>query len=141
MSAVEEHKPVEKRRALGRGLDSLLPAGPRIVTASSSPSVAPAVPPPVVIPPAAPFVAPASTTPELQTTTEPAKIAEIHAVREETSLPTPAASAAGASSVAPTSPIAISGEIAEIHAVRDKSDSRLSQNRGEVGHPINGDQS
>ena len=45
MSAVEEHKPVEKRRALGRGLDSLLPSGPRIV---NPPAV---VPPPPVIPP------------------------------------------------------------------------------------------
>ena len=52
MSAVEEHKPVEKRRALGRGLDSLLPSGPRIV---SSPA---AVPPPPVIPPANPAIAP-----------------------------------------------------------------------------------
>src|SRR5437667_14361 len=34
MSAVEEHKPVEKRRALGRGLDSLLPSGPRMVPAA-----------------------------------------------------------------------------------------------------------
>ena len=31
MSAIEEHK--EKRRALGRGLDSLLPSGPRLATA------------------------------------------------------------------------------------------------------------
>ena len=38
MAVIEEHKPVEKRRALGRGLDSLLPSGPRVVT------------PPVVIP-------------------------------------------------------------------------------------------
>lgn len=44
MSAIEEHK--EKRRALGRGLDSLLPSGPRLATAT-----APAVmPPPVVLP-------------------------------------------------------------------------------------------
>ena len=40
MSAIEEHKPVEKRRALGRGLDSLLPsAAPAVM-----PSPAPAVP-------------------------------------------------------------------------------------------------
>ena len=46
MSAIEEHK--EKRRALGRGLDSLLPSGPRLATAAVP---APAVmPPPVVIP-------------------------------------------------------------------------------------------
>ena len=46
MSAIEEHK--EKRRALGRGLDSLLPSGPRLATAAVP---APAVmPPPVMIP-------------------------------------------------------------------------------------------
>ena len=48
MSAVEEHKHAEKRRALGRGLDSLLPPGPRLATATVPP---PAVmPPPIVIP-------------------------------------------------------------------------------------------
>ena len=47
MSAIEEHKPAEKRRALGRGLDSLLPSGPRLATA--------AVPPPAVMPPPAPY--------------------------------------------------------------------------------------
>ena len=31
MAVAEEHKPAEKRRALGRGLDSLLPSGPRVV--------------------------------------------------------------------------------------------------------------
>ena len=31
MAAIEEHKAPEKRRALGRGLDSLLPSGPRVV--------------------------------------------------------------------------------------------------------------
>jgi ParB family chromosome partitioning protein len=46
MSAIEEHK--EKRRALGRGLDSLLPSGPRLATATvPTPAV---MPPPVVIP-------------------------------------------------------------------------------------------
>jgi len=44
VAAVEEPKPVEKRRALGRGLDSLLP-GPRVV------------PPPVVVPVPAPVPA------------------------------------------------------------------------------------
>src|SRR5437879_3958154 len=43
MAAIEEHKPVEKRRALGRGLDSLLPAGPRVVAAAA----------PGIMPPAA----------------------------------------------------------------------------------------
>jgi ParB family chromosome partitioning protein len=47
MAAVEEHKPAEKRRALGRGLDSLLPSGPRAVTAASATT---AVPDPLVIP-------------------------------------------------------------------------------------------
>ncbi len=49
MSAIEEHKPAEKRRALGRGLDSLLPSGPRLATAT--------VPPPAVMPPPALHVA------------------------------------------------------------------------------------
>jgi ParB family chromosome partitioning protein len=31
MAVAEEHKPAEKRRALGRGLESLLPSGPRVV--------------------------------------------------------------------------------------------------------------
>jgi ParB family transcriptional regulator, chromosome partitioning protein len=47
MAAIEEHKPAEKRRALGRGLDSLLPSGPRVV--SSGPATA-VVSAPVVIP-------------------------------------------------------------------------------------------
>src|SRR6266542_41458 len=46
MAAIEEQKQTEKRRALGRGLDSLLPSGPRVVAAA-----APAVlPPPAVAP-------------------------------------------------------------------------------------------
>ena len=45
MTAVEEPKPVEKRRALGRGLDSLLPSGPRVVP--------PPMPAPVALPAAA----------------------------------------------------------------------------------------
>src|SRR5215467_8374032 len=48
MSATEEHKQVEKRRALGRGLDSLLPSRPRVV------------PPPVTNPTARPEPAPSS---------------------------------------------------------------------------------
>src|SRR5437879_11879788 len=40
MAAIEEHKPIEKRRALGRGLDSLMPAGPRVV-AAAAPAVMP----------------------------------------------------------------------------------------------------
>lgn len=42
MAAIEEHKAPEKRRALGRGLDSLLPSGPRVVT-TPPPAVMPAV--------------------------------------------------------------------------------------------------
>src|ERR1041385_2579598 len=96
MSAVEEHKPVEKRRALGRGLDSLLPSGPRIVTAAPAAArtgeAGPDIPPPVVIPPAAPSVAPtlikaeqaaASSVAPGSTEAEPAEIAEIHAAREK----------------------------------------------------------
>jgi len=85
MNAVEEHKPVEKRRALGRGLDSLLPSGPRVVPASPATSASPAtartgmsqphgspvLPPPVVLP------APASV--PVDPSAVPAEIAEIHA--------------------------------------------------------------
>lgn len=48
MAAIEEHKPAEKRRALGRGLDSLLPSGPRVISSGSATAVASA---PVMIPP------------------------------------------------------------------------------------------
>jgi ParB family transcriptional regulator, chromosome partitioning protein len=48
MSAMEEHRQTEKRRALGRGLDSLLPSGPRVVL------------PPVMNPTARPEPAPSS---------------------------------------------------------------------------------
>lgn len=37
-------KPVEKRRALGRGLDSLLPVGPRVVASVSAPVAGEPVP-------------------------------------------------------------------------------------------------
>jgi ParB family transcriptional regulator, chromosome partitioning protein len=47
VAAIEEHKPVEKRRALGRGLDALLPSGPRVVATAPASAV---LPPPVVIP-------------------------------------------------------------------------------------------
>jgi ParB family chromosome partitioning protein len=44
VAAIEEHKAPEKRRALGRGLDSLLPSGPRAVaTAPAAVMPAPAV--------------------------------------------------------------------------------------------------
>ena len=50
MAAVEEHKPAEKRRALGRGLDSLLPSGPRVVPSAPTGAAPSPVIPPVVIP-------------------------------------------------------------------------------------------
>jgi ParB family chromosome partitioning protein len=62
MAAVEEHKPAEKRRALGRGLDSLLPSGPRVVGAANAPAV---LPPPVVIPAQGSSAAPAPAPPEV----------------------------------------------------------------------------
>ena len=43
MPAMDEAKPAEKRRALGRGLDSLLPPGPGIVAATATPMSAPAL--------------------------------------------------------------------------------------------------
>src|SRR5947207_14700124 len=76
MSAVEEHKPVEKRRALGRGLDSLLPSGPRIVSYASAANAG-VVSDPVVLPAAAPSVAPP------RTSAQPPEIAETHATREK----------------------------------------------------------
>ena len=100
MSAVEEHKPVEKRRALGRGLDSLLPSGPRMVPAAptsaagaatartgmSEPHGAAAVRPPV-IPAAVPEIVPPTSS------AVTGEIAEIHAGREKT--PTRAEAPAG----------------------------------------------
>ena len=60
MAAIEEHKPAEKRRALGRGLDSLLPSGPRVVAAAPAVAPAPVVPPQVVPGSVAPAIAPAT---------------------------------------------------------------------------------
>jgi ParB family chromosome partitioning protein len=58
MAAIEEHKPAEKRRALGRGLDSLLPSGPRVVSSGSAAAAAssPVVIPPQPMPPAGPAI-------------------------------------------------------------------------------------
>ena len=84
MAAIEEHKPAEKRRALGRGLDSLLPSGPRVVAAVSAAAAAPAAVPPVVTGSAAPAIAPASgpaIVPQPQAV--PGDIAELHAGREK----------------------------------------------------------
>lgn len=60
MAAIEEHKPAEKRRALGRGLDSLLPSGPRVVSSGSAVAAAssPVVIPPQPMPPAGPAIVP-----------------------------------------------------------------------------------
>ena len=44
MPVIDESKPSEKRRALGRGLDSLLPSGPRIVAAATPAAVAATAP-------------------------------------------------------------------------------------------------
>jgi ParB family transcriptional regulator, chromosome partitioning protein len=84
MAAIEEHKPAEKRRALGRGLDSLLPSGPRVVAAAPANAVSPAVVPPQVVPGSvAPVVVPA-TGPAIvpQTPSVPGEIAELNASRE-----------------------------------------------------------
>jgi ParB family chromosome partitioning protein len=80
VAAIEEHKPVEKRRALGRGLESLLPSGPRVVAAAPTTAVAPVAPPPVVIPAA---VAPVIAEPGPELVPTPGEIAEIHAAREK----------------------------------------------------------
>src|SRR5579859_2179650 len=58
MAAIEEHKPAEKRRALGRGLDSLLPAGPRVVSSATAP--APVVVPPQTTPSVGPAIVPSA---------------------------------------------------------------------------------
>ena len=80
MAAIEEHKPAEKRRALGRGLDSLLPSGPRVVAAAPGTAVAPAVvPPPVVTGNAAPAVAPAFGPSIVPPTAVPGEIADLQA--------------------------------------------------------------
>jgi ParB family transcriptional regulator, chromosome partitioning protein len=93
MAAIEEHKPAEKRRALGRGLDSLLPSGPRVVTAAPATAVAPAVVPPQVVPGSvAPVVVPA-TGPAIvpQPPAVPGEIAELHAAGQVKSAATIAA--------------------------------------------------
>jgi ParB family transcriptional regulator, chromosome partitioning protein len=66
MAAIEEHKPAEKRRALGRGLDSLLPSGPRVVSAGTATAVAsaPVVIPPQVTPTAGPAIVPPASSAE-----------------------------------------------------------------------------
>ena len=79
MAAIEEHKPIEKspekekRRALGRGLDSLLPSGPRMVTAAAAPV-------PVGISNASGVPVPAG--PELVPSDSPGQIQDLQAARE-----------------------------------------------------------
>ena len=80
MAAIEEHKPAEKRRALGRGLDSLFRSGSRVAAAAPATGVAPAptVPPPVVIPTGvAPAIAELG--PELVPPVLSGEISKIHA--------------------------------------------------------------
>jgi ParB family chromosome partitioning protein len=95
MAAIEEHKPAEKRRALGRGLDSLLPSGPRVVAAAPATAVAPApaVPPQVVPGSVAPAIAPASGPAIVpQPSSVPGGIAERNASREAATRTEPALS-------------------------------------------------
>ena len=86
MAVAEEHKPLEKekRRALGRGLESLLPSGPRVVPSATA--VVPVAPPAVVIPTAvAPVVVEPVVPepgPELVPSPAPETIDQIHAARE-----------------------------------------------------------
>jgi ParB family chromosome partitioning protein len=106
MAAIEEHKPAEKRRALGRGLDSLLPSGPRV--AAAAPAAATAAPPAHVLPP--PVVIPTS---------------------GSSAVAVPPLPEAGPELVP-----GVPGEIAEIHAAREKANSHFSQQQREVGHPV-----
>jgi len=106
MAVIEEHKPAEKRRALGRGLDSLLPSGPRVVAAA--PAAATAASPAHVLPP--PVVIPTS---------------------GSSAVAVPPLPEAGPELVP-----GVPGEIAEIHAAREKANSHFSQQQREVGHPV-----
>ena len=106
MAAIEEHKPAEKRRALGRGLDSLLPSGPRV--AAAAPAAATAASPAHVLPP--PVVIPTS---------------------GSSAVAVPPLPEAGPELVP-----GVPGEIAEIHAAREKANSHFSQQQREVGHPV-----
>ena len=88
MAAIEEHKPAEKRRALGRGLDSLLPSGPRMVAAAPATAVSPAVVPPQVMPGSvAPVVVPATGPAIVPQPAVPGEIAELHAAGQVKSPP------------------------------------------------------
>src|SRR6184192_1789014 len=109
MAAIEEHKPAEKRRALGRGLDSLLPSGPRVVAAA--PASATAAPPAHVLPP--PVVIPTS---------------------GSSAVAVPPLPDAGPELV--PSPGPQSGEIGELNAARENP--HPNQNRVRMGHPTDG---
>ena len=109
MAAIEEHKPAEKRRALGRGLDSLLPSGPRVVAAA--PAAATAAPPAHVLPP--PVVIPTS---------------------GSSAVAVPPLPDAGPELV--PSPGPQSGEIGELNAARENP--HPNQNRVRMGHPTDG---
>jgi ParB family chromosome partitioning protein len=88
MAAIEEHKPPEKRRALGRGLDSLLPSGPRVVAAAPATAVSSAVVPPPVVPGSvAPAIAPATGPAIVPQPAVPGEIAELHAAGQVKSPP------------------------------------------------------
>jgi len=111
--AVEEHKPAEKRRALGRGLDSLLPSGQRVVSsAAGSAPASVSVPAPVVLPAPAPAVVQGMAAPAL--------------VPSESVGPTAVDSAA---------PSEIPGQIAELHAAARTtvSSTPYGENRAEWG--------
>jgi len=109
MAVIEEHKPAEKRRALGRGLDSLLPSGPRVVAAA--PAAATAAPPAHVLPP--PVVIPTS---------------------GSSAVAVPPLPDAGPELV--PSPGPQSGEIGELNAARENP--HPNQNRVRMGHPTDG---
>lgn len=110
MAAIEEHKPAEKRRALGRGLDSLLPSGPRVVAAAPATAVAPAVvPPPVVAGSVAPAIAPASGPAIVpQPAAVPGEIAELHAAGQVKSPPKQSLDGAPRSAIAEASRTGVS---------------------------------
>ncbi|MCU1270789.1 MAG: chromosome segregation DNA-binding protein [Acidobacteriaceae bacterium] len=102
MAAIEEHKPAEKRRALGRGLDSLLPSGPRVVAAAPATAVSPPVVPSQVVPGSvAPAIAPASgSTIVPQPPAVPGEIAELHAAGQVKSPPKQSLDGAPAATIA-----------------------------------------
>ena len=127
MAAIEEHKPAEKRRALGRGLDSLLPSGPRVVAAAPATAVSPAVVPPQVVPGSvAPAIAPVSGPAIVP---QPGEIAELHAAGQVKS--PPKQSLDGAPSGADDRESYALSQITRIGRFR----AHFSQKRREMGQP------